>query len=391
MSQQLISRSDDLRRLQDEGYEVEVIGGLLLIHSVPFVTESRAISLGTLASELTMAGDVTSRPSDHTVRFSGGIPCNAAGEPLNNIINSRSGPALPDGTPAACTFSSKPKDGYSDYHHKMTTYIDLVCRHIAEIDPLVTARTYRVVAIAAADTPFRYLDTHSGRAEIGELNARFSRQKVAIIGLGGSGSYILDFVAKSHVSEIHLFDGDEFFQHNAFRAPGAATVEQLTNVPNKADHFAAIYSGMRAGVISHPYFVDSERVSELDDMDFVFVAVDSNDARRLVVGHLQEVSVPFVDVGMGLILTESGLTGSLRMTASGADPRSIPTDGGDQANEYSTNIQITELNAILAAMAVVHWKKRFGFYADFEHERHSVYQIDGNEILNEGSAETDPA
>jgi hypothetical protein len=35
---------------------------------------------------------------------------------------------------------------------------------------------------------------------------------------------VLDFTAKTHVKEIHLFDGDTFFQHNAFRAPGAANL-----------------------------------------------------------------------------------------------------------------------------------------------------------------------
>ena len=32
--------------------------------------------------------------------------------------------------------------------------------------------------------------------------------KVAIVGLGGSGSYILDLIAKTPICEIHLYDGD---------------------------------------------------------------------------------------------------------------------------------------------------------------------------------------
>ncbi|WP_318271316.1 ThiF family adenylyltransferase [Sphingobacterium cellulitidis] len=46
---------------------------------------------------------------------------------------------------------------------------------------------------------------------------KLERQKIAIIGLGGTGAYILDMVAKTPVKEIHLFDGDSFDQHNAFR------------------------------------------------------------------------------------------------------------------------------------------------------------------------------
>ncbi|MCK7468899.1 MAG: hypothetical protein MZU91_12765 [Desulfosudis oleivorans] len=43
MSHELISRSADLRQLQDEGYEVEVRSNHLLIHSVPYLN-SRASS-----------------------------------------------------------------------------------------------------------------------------------------------------------------------------------------------------------------------------------------------------------------------------------------------------------------------------------------------------------
>lgn len=39
--------------------------------------------------------------------------------------------------------------------------------------------------------------------------------------LGGTGSYALDLVAKTHVVEIHLFDADLLRPHNAFRFPGA--------------------------------------------------------------------------------------------------------------------------------------------------------------------------
>jgi hypothetical protein len=38
----------------------------------------------------------------------------------------------------------------------------------------------------------------------------------------------LDFVAKTPVEEIHLFDSDVFLQHNAFRAPGAINKERFS-------------------------------------------------------------------------------------------------------------------------------------------------------------------
>ena len=68
--------------------------------------------------------------------------------------------------------------------------------------------------------------------------------------MGGTGSYVLDLVAKTPVPEIHLFDGDRLLNHNAFRSPGAPTLAQLGEKQLKVTYFADIYSRMRrVGVI----------------------------------------------------------------------------------------------------------------------------------------------
>ena len=80
---------------------------------------------------------------------------------------------------------------------------------------------------------FCYTDTASSRAEIGVVSAKLKGGAVGIVGLGGTGSYILDLVAKTPMAEIHLFDGDKLLQHNAFRAPGAPSIETLKEAPLK--------------------------------------------------------------------------------------------------------------------------------------------------------------
>jgi hypothetical protein len=47
-----------------------------------------------------------------------------------------------------------------------------------------------------------------------------------------------------------------------------------------------------------------------------------------------------------------------------------------------TNIHVTELNALAATLAVIAFKKKYGFYRDEAHELHSLYRIDSNELLN---------
>ncbi|MGV9625193.1 MULTISPECIES: ThiF family adenylyltransferase [unclassified Streptomyces] len=388
----LTSRSPDLKRLQDEGFEVEVKDGHLIVTHVPYVARDRTVRFGILVSELTLAGDITQAPSTHVVYFSGDTPCDHKGQPLNQLINGPSDSVLA-GVRTTFMFSSKPVGTgvYKDYYEKVTAYAAILSSPAQELDPEATARTYRVVPGEPQDCVFRYADTASSRAGIGTTTQRLaSIENVAIVGLGGTGAYILDLVAKTPVARIHLFDGDRFLQHNAFRAPGAASAEELKGAPLKVDYYAALYGKMRYGIVPRPVFVDETSAEELREMDFVFLALDQGAAKRLLVEQLEEYGASFVDVGMGILEGDDTLTGLLRITTSVPGQRShiherqrIPFVDGDEHNAYARNIQIADLNALNAALAVVKWKKLCGFYADLEHEHHSVYQLDGNILTNE--------
>lgn len=391
MSQRLISRSADLCRLQQEGYEVQVsASGHLVLGHVPYVTETREVRCGRLFSGLEMAGDVTVAPTDHVAYFDGVTPCDHDGRPLERIIHSYSPQVFGPDLEAQLSFSSKPSQGYADYFEKMTTYIRLLAGPAQALDPGATAQTFPVVESGDEPSVFRYLDTASGRAGISELTARLQGVRLAIVGLGGTGSYLLDLVAKTPVHEIHLFDGDDFLQHNAFRAPGAASVEQLRERRKKTDHMVRVYDAMRIGVVSHPYRVDETNVTELDGMDFVFLAVDDGPAKRVLVQRLEAAERPFIDVGMGVWHGEGGLGGTLRVTTSTPDYRDsrrrMSFGAADEPDQYDTNIQIADLNALNATLAVIRWKKLCGFYADLEREHCSMYEIDGNNIINEDAA-----
>jgi hypothetical protein len=69
-------------------------------------------------------------------------------------------------------------------------------------------------------------------------------------------------------------------------------------------------------VIPHAVYVDETNVDELREMDFVFLALDGGDAKRLIVEKLAEFGVNFVEVGMGVYENDSKLAGLLRTTAS---------------------------------------------------------------------------
>ncbi len=390
MSHLLINRSADLKLLDDEGYEVEVWSGHLLLKHIPYVTEARVIKYGTLVSELSLAGDTTTTPSTHVVMFAGDMPCDPQGRPLTQINHSSGRQELGEGLVVDHSFSSKPPGGYPDYYQKMTTYEAIISGPAQSIDPGVTARSFAVIEAQSEDSVFTYIDTASSRAGIGAITEKLKVGAVAIVGLGGTGSYILDLVAKTPVREIHLFDGDKLGQHNAFRSPGAPSIDTLRDAPQKAAHYRDIYSEMRRNIIAHGY-VDESMVDHLRAMDFVFIAVDKGRPRGLLAEKLEEFGVPFIDVGMGVEEAVDSLVGQLRVTASTERSRdqvrsTFPVSDRDGEDDYSRNIQIADLNALNAALAVIKWKKLSGFYLDLENEHTSLYQIDGNHLVNEDKA-----
>ncbi|MGE0764239.1 MAG: ThiF family adenylyltransferase [Bdellovibrionales bacterium] len=395
MSRQLINRSADLKRLQDEGFEIEIRSGHLLVKNVPYLNAQREVRHGILVSTLTLAGDKTTTPDDHQAHFFGEVPCNEDGTSNGKILNQSGRRSLAPDVEIDHSFSAKPKSNggrYVDYYEKMTTYAAILTGPAQAVDPTVTPKTFAAIA-DEKDSVFKYVDTASSRAGIGAVSAKFFGRKVAIIGLGGTGGYVVDQVAKTPVDEVHLFDGDIFLQHNAFRSPGAPSLEELVQQPNKAEYFGRLYSKMRNGIVVHPYEVDTSNVESLKAMSFVFICIDNGPAKRIIIEKLESWNIPFVDVGMGVYLVDNKLGGIVRVTSSSEGNRRhihencrISFDEGNGENEYNKNIQIADLNGLNAMLAVIKWKKMMGFYLDLEHEHHAAYTIDGNTLTNEDKA-----
>ncbi len=388
MSQKLFALNGDLKALREEGYFVQIKGGFLVMRDVPYVDAQRQVRRGTLISSLTLAGEQTRPPDTHVVHFDGDFPCDSAGRPLDQIRLAGAQAVLGGGLTARHSFSSKPEGGYRDYHHKMSTYASILCGPATALEPGASPRTFTAPQDEER-SPFNYTDTASGRAGIGALAERLSSERVAIVGLGGTGAYVLDFVAKTPVREIRLFDGDELLQHNAFRAPGAASLDELRDAPLKVDYLKGIYSHMHRGIVAHPVFLDAGKMGLLDGVTFAFICIDDGPAKRVLVDWLEAMDLPFIDVGMGLELVDGSLGGILRVTASTPSKRDhvrqgrIPFEGGGEDDVYSSNIQVADLNALNATLATIKWKKIRGFYRDLEREHHSTYTTDGNMLLND--------
>jgi hypothetical protein len=395
MSHRLISRSPDLERLRSEGYAVEIRHDHLMVHDIPYVDASKQVRRGVLVSTLNLVADSTTTPDTHVVYFIGDYPCTKDGVPIPQIAHATAKTRLAEGLETDHSFSNKPPLGYPDYHAKMTRYIDIISHPAIALDESVTAKTYPVVKSTDDDSPFEYIDTATTRAGIGAITRKLAGQRIAIVGLGGTGSYVLDLMAKTPVREIHLYDSDEFLQHNAFRSPGAVSVADLDRRLSKVELMHERYSVLHRGIVAHKVRIGETNVGELRDLSFVFICIDSGPSRQMLVAHLEAMDVPFADVGMGIFRAGDGdtLGGVLRVTSSTplvarhtARPGRFPFAEDDGLNEYATNIQVADLNMLNAVLGVVRWKRWAGFYLDLEREHHTTYTIDGNLLTNEDLA-----
>ncbi|MDP9332012.1 MAG: ThiF family adenylyltransferase [Actinomycetota bacterium] len=370
MSFDPFGHSPDLAALAKDGYELEITpGGHLLVKRIPFRTADGSVDYGTFVTKLEMNGDVTVNPvQDHAARFIGPAPCDSSGQPLTFVTGSNT-EQLETSLAVDHVLSSKPDPPYEDYYRKVTAYVGLIEAQARVVDVNVSARTRGPCLVQSDDWPFEYVDTASGRAGIGAISARLAGHKVAIVGVGGTGSYVLDLVAKCPVDSIHLCDGDQFSTHNAFRAPGAASLEDLRTGSFKVDYLQNIYVRMKRNVVAHPYDVVGANADELRDMSFVFLAMEGGDVKRELVAALERMGLTFVDCSVGVVMPEASdvLLAAVQIAASTPENREMlhgKVDFGavDDEDPYAENIQVAELNALNATMAVLWWKKHVGLY-----------------------------
>lgn len=390
MSQQLINRNPDLQRLQSEGLALEIRDGQIYVHHVPYLNSMQEVCDGTLAFTFSAHGDILNPPSDHTAHWIGETPYSLNGAEVPSLVNSvQNGWNGHDKTLYLSLYpDSLPNRRYPDTYTKVSAYYKTISGHAWAKDKISAAKIKNSVTVCSEDGVFEYQDTNSARAGIVGLTNRLKGKKVAIIGLGGSGSYLLDFLAKTPVEEIHLFDDDVFFTHNAFRAPGAPSLQELESGEYKVKYFAAKYSVMHRHIISHNEKINEENISSLFGMDMVFMCVDSVKVRNFISRHLMEHNIPFIDSGLGLMMRKDSLAGQVRVTSfDGLHDGHIYTSFGKEDVDdemYATNIQVAELNCMAALLMFIRWKRHLGFYAsDKGLSLEDNYNIGMNKILSE--------
>ena len=383
MFQKLVNHNDDLRRLVEKGYAVAFDSNHLIVRDIPYLDNENQLHVGAIVAKLEYIDQERVKQTDHQVYFAGSVPHGLDRNPIPNLGGGSTALALSEASKDVVverSFSNKPKPTgkFSDFFDKIESYVAIISgpameRHRA------SPYTFRVVEDSTSDSVFKFHDTLTSRAEITDIASKFKDDVIAIIGLGGTGAYVLDFMVKTPVREIRAFDLDPFHVHNAFRSPGRLEETELGH--SKAEVYRGRYENFRKGLYVTPAFLDASSHDDLDGVTFAFVCVDKGVSRAGIFDLLISKGIPFIDVGMGLNRKRGPINGMLRTTYYSAeqgqmirDKELAPlVDGRD--DEYRTNIQISELNALNACLAVIRFKQLRGFYFEEIPYYHLLFEV----------------
>lgn len=393
MFQKLVSHNDDIRRLVEKGYAVGFDSKCLVVRDVPYLDVNREYQLGAIVAKLIFKDNEHVTQDDHQIFFAGSHPHNIDGSQITNLGGGPTTLALSADSADVIVqrqFSNKPRVkgqmvGFDNFFDKIESYVGIISGPAMAMYPSRKEPfTFRAVEKVADDAIFKIHDTMTSRAEIAELAAKFHDEVVAIIGLGGTGAYALDFLAKTPVKEIRGFDRDPFHVHNAFRSPGRFEHGEFNM--SKAEMYQARYDNFRHGLKLEAKYIDASCAADFEGVTFAFVCVDKGSSRAGIFDLLIKLGIPFIDVGMGLSRKHDALSGMMRATYYSPEHAAAMREKGfselsDRPNdEYRINIQISELNAMNASMAIVKYKRLKGFYVGKTPDFHFLFDLADGKI-----------
>lgn len=372
MFHELASHNDDLRRLLERGYAVAIDSNYLVVRDIPYLDQDSTLKWGAIVTKLEFIDQHRVMQDDHQIWFAGTVPHDLARKPIPNLGGGPTTLTLSDACKDVVVqrrFSNKPTPAgrFTDFFEKIESYVTIISgpaieRHNAN------PYTFRLAAEDTTTSVFKFRDTLTSRAEITDLSRKFGDDIVAIIGLGGTGSYLLDYLIRTPVREIRGFDRDPYHVHNAFRSPGRLLPDEFGKT--KADVYQSRYENFRTGITLHARHIDASSIEDLAGVTFAFVCVDKGSSRAGIFDLLITLGIPFIDVGMGLHRKHDALDGMLRTTYYSTTLGKQTRDRGfaeliDAPNdEYRTAVQTAELNALNASIAIIRYKQIRGFYHD---------------------------
>ena len=220
-----------------------------------------------------------------------------------------------------------------------------------------------------------------------EWRSLVAQERVAIIGLGGVGAWIADFVIKADPREIRAWDYDCIEPKNILRMPGGLDPRVWIGRA-KADWLQETYSLIHTNVHGHNVKILLGNVHEvIEGTTFAFVAVDDADDRMLVCDALANARIPFVVAGLSLKRKEKRVKVAMRIVTAHGGMSSwraaIPQVGQAGQDDYGS-LDLPDVYAMAAGWAVQAWRKVRGQFWQEKREECLDYGVSDQSLIMRG-------
>ena len=239
----------------------------------------------------------------------------------------------------------------------------------------------------AAPRPYRFEVLGDQLPEAVEWRGLVAQERVGIIGLGGVGAWIADFVVKADPQEVHGWDDDCIEPKNILRMPGGLDPDVWIG-RKKAEWFQEIYSVIHSNVQGHTVKVLPENVKDvIGRITFCFVAVDNANDRMMVCDWLASANIPFVVAGLSLARKGKRVPVSMRIvTAHVGVPswrEAIPQVGQAGQDDYGS-LDLPDVYSMAAGWSIQTWRKMRGQFWQEQREECLDYSASEQSLIVRG-------
>ncbi|MGH3276821.1 MAG: ThiF family adenylyltransferase, partial [Streptosporangiaceae bacterium] len=163
--------------------------------------------------------------------------------------------------------------------------------------------------------------------------ATLSRMRVAVVGLGGIGSILVELLGRLGVGHLVLIDPDKIDPTNLHRLPAARRLDAMTwlrrdGAPALAKWLGEALSAPKTRLASRNVHranrtikitklrcdvADPRAVDALTQVDWIFLAADTNTARHVTNAVIQQYLVPGIQVGVSIPVSAGGEVGEVHV------------------------------------------------------------------------------
>ena len=239
----------------------------------------------------------------------------------------------------------------------------------------------------ASSRPYKFEVLGDQLQEAVEWRGLVAQERVAIVGLGGVGAWIADFIVKADPREVHGWDYDCIEPKNILRMPGGLDPSVWIGRP-KADWFQETYSLIHTNVQGHNVKVLPENVQEvIEGTTFAFVAVDDADDRMMVCDSLANAGIPFVVAGLSPVRKDKRVKVSMRIVTAHVGVSSwrdaIPQVGQAGQDDYGS-LDLPDVYSTAAGWAIQSWRKMRGQIWQEQREECLDYSANDQSLIVRG-------